>query len=75
MRALYSRLKKQDSSRQHFRSIVQQRSKSRSVNMDGTNFLRMVLNFLSKNEVVTAACFALYARCESRPSCVFFCVL
>eukprot|EP00750_Incisomonas_marina_P013209 INCI17253.3.p1 GENE.INCI17253.3~~INCI17253.3.p1 ORF type:complete len:229 (-),score=22.96 INCI17253.3:1-687(-) len=50
MRALYSRFKKQDSSRAHFRSIVQQRAKSRSVNMDGANFLQMVLDYLNKNE-------------------------
>ena len=50
MRALYSRLKKQDSSRKHFQNIVQKRAKSRSVNMDGTNFLQMVLDFLKKYE-------------------------
>lgn len=51
MRALYSRLKKQDSSRDHFNHIVRKRSKMKSINMGGTNFLQMVLDYLHKHEV------------------------
>jgi len=50
MRAIRSAFKKQDAAGKHFRAIVQQRTKSRSVKMEGVNFLEMVLDYLKQHE-------------------------
>ncbi len=55
MRSLYSRLKGQDSTRDHFQNIVSKRTKTKSVNMDGLNFLQMVLDYLTNHRVRACA--------------------